>query len=106
MNTQSLIKHAASIIGASLVLSGAATQSARANDNNTWFLHQLEQTDGIYQNDDAAPATSTHAASTAAVGTQDQASLDATDKAQTPQSDEKAAPINRPVNDEPQHDHD
>jgi hypothetical protein len=105
MNTLSIIKHAASIIGVSVVLTGAAMQSARADDN-TWFLHQEQQTDGSYQNDDAAPATPTPAASTPAVGTQNQASLDATDTGQAPQSDDKAAPTNQTVYDELQHDRD
>jgi hypothetical protein len=48
MNTPSIIKHAASILAVSVVLTGAAIQSARAADDNAWFLHQEEQTDGHF----------------------------------------------------------
>jgi uncharacterized iron-regulated membrane protein len=107
MSTQSIIKRAASIIAVSVVLTGAAMQSARAADDNAWFLHQEEQTDGNFQNDDAAPttstpatsaqatstqatatqATATQAISTPTVGTDDQASPATADKGQTTQSD-------------------
>jgi hypothetical protein len=106
MNTPSIIKHAASIIAVSVVLTGAAMQSARAADDNMWFLHQEQQSDGSFQSDDAASTTPTPAASTPAVGAQNQASLDATDQGQTAQSDDKTAPTNQTVYDELQHDRD
>jgi hypothetical protein len=89
MNTKSILKHAASVIGVSVVLAGAAMQSVQAADN-TWFLQQLQQSDGYSQNDEAAPATSPRA-----VVARKQASRAAADKDQTSQPDNQANPMNQ-----------
>jgi hypothetical protein len=90
MSTKSIIKHVASITGVVVVLSAAAMQSAQAADN-TWFLHQLQQTDGGYdQNDDSAPASSPRA-----IVAHKKTSGAAADKAQTPQPDNENDPMNQ-----------
>ena len=100
MNTK-FIKHVASSIGVSLVLAGSAAQAADSN----WFQHELQQTDGDTQANDAAPVAPT-------LGADNLASPVAAYKGQTRQPDDKvpqasgnisesssAATANRPAND-------
>jgi hypothetical protein len=104
MNTKFVIKHVASFIGVSLVLAGSAAQSAQAADSN-WFQHELQQTDGDIQANDAAPVAPT-------LGTDNPASPVAAYKGQARQPDDRvsqatgnisesssAATANRPAND-------